>query len=51
MKKPAARKYSETDAKAHFGQALNDALSAPCKPLTITAPAEAAGAQEKTWTT
>jgi len=37
MTKPAPARYSEHDARARFDQALNDALSAPRKPLTITA--------------
>ena len=37
MTRPAPARYSELDARARFDQALNDALSAPRKLLTLTA--------------
>jgi hypothetical protein len=37
MTRPAPARYSEHDARARFDQALNDARSAPRKPLTLTA--------------
>jgi hypothetical protein len=37
MTKPARLRYSEQDARTRFTQALNDALSAPPRCLTMTA--------------
>jgi hypothetical protein len=37
MTRPAPTRYSELDAKTRFGRALDDALSAPRKPLPMTA--------------
>jgi hypothetical protein len=47
MKKPAT-KYSERDVKARFDQALNGALSAPCKPLATTATLKRRALKKKT---
>jgi hypothetical protein len=37
MIKPAPTRYSEQDTRVRFDRALNDALSAPRKPLMMTA--------------
>jgi hypothetical protein len=37
MSKPAPMRYSEQDVRTRFDRALNDALSAPRKPLMMTA--------------
>jgi hypothetical protein len=50
MKKPAT-KYSERDVKARFDQALNAALSAPRRPLIMTATLKRRALRKKTATT